>query len=288
MSTPVVNAHPDTDLKIVGQIVSAIGLLHVFPSETAVGEFLVPLLRGVPGCQSVRLCFRKLGRPLGGVPGEACPLCARGLDPRAEAGAYACGLVEPGKIRGYPLETAAGFYGHLLLAVESESRYVPYEPFIRNLGNALAMLLENRWQQAAMRANNDRLSLATRAVGMGIWEYDVVNNRLIWDDQMYRLYGITASEFGGAYEVWQKGVHPEDRQRGDEKIQQALRGEKDFETEFRVLWPDGSIHYLSANSIVERDAAGQARRMVGTNRDVTARKPIRIANGHPDGDNRRF
>ena len=136
----------------------------------------------------------------------------------------------------------------------------------------LSDITARKQAEAALQASSDRLTLATRAAGLGIWEYDVANNRLTWDDQMYRLYGITAVEFSGAYEAWQQGVHPEDRQRGDEEIQQALRGEKDFETEFRVLWPDGSTHYLSAHSIVERDAAGKARRMVGTNQDITARK----------------
>jgi len=154
---------------------------------------------------------------------------------------------------------------------EGTPRHDSRGKFLGYIGHCLD-ITERKQAAAALQASSDRLTLATRAAGLGIWEYDVANNRLTWDDQMYRLYGITAVEFSGAYEAWQQGVHPEDRQRGDEEIQQALRGEKDFETEFRVLWPDGSTHYLSAHSIVERDAAGKARRMVGTNQDITARK----------------
>ncbi|MEI7650344.1 MAG: PAS domain S-box protein, partial [Methanomicrobiales archaeon] len=69
---------------------------------------------------------------------------------------------------------------------------------------------------------SDRLSLAVQAGGVGIWDYDVVNNTLTWDDQMFALYGITREQFGGAYEVWQSGLHPDDRKRGDEEIQMAL------------------------------------------------------------------
>ena len=86
------------------------------------------------------------------------------------------------------------------------------------------------------------------------------------------LYGITRDQFGGAYEAWQAGLHPEDKQRGDEEIQLALRGEKDFDTEFRVLWPDGSTHHIRALATVQRDAAGKALRMVGTNWDLTEHK----------------
>jgi len=124
--------------------------------------------------------------------------------------------------------------------------------------------LEEELQQISAR-----LSLAVRAGGVGIWDYDVSHNNLIWDDQMFRLYGITAAQFSGAYEAWTAGVHPEDRERGDKEIQMAIRGEKEFDTEFRVLWPDGSTHYIRAMACALRNADGQGVRMIGTNWDIT-------------------
>jgi PAS domain S-box-containing protein len=133
-------------------------------------------------------------------------------------------------------------------------------------------ITERKSTEKELKNITDRLSLATRAGGVGIWDYDVVNNRLIWDDQMFRLYGITQDRFSGAYEAWQAGVHPEDRLRGDEEIQMALRGEKDFNTEFRVVWPDGSIHYIRSLATVQRDASGKPVHMLGTNWDITESK----------------
>jgi len=103
------SASPEVDLKIVGQIISALGVLHTFPSEAELVKFLVPLFKGVPGCQSASLCFRKIAHPLGDVQGRPCLYCAQGLDRRVESGPYLCGLVEPGKVRAYPLETPGGF-----------------------------------------------------------------------------------------------------------------------------------------------------------------------------------
>ena len=117
-----------------------------------------------------------------------------------------------------------------------------------------------------------RLELAAGAGGVGIWDYEVPNNKLIWDDQMFRLYGITAAQFSGAYEAWTAGVHPEDRERGDKEIQMAISGEKEFDTEFRVLWPDGSTHHIRAMACVQRNAAGEAERVIGTNWDITGLK----------------
>lgn len=121
----------------------------------------------------------------------------------------------------------------------------------------------------ALRQTADRLSLATQAGGVGIWDYYVVQDKLVWDDQMFRLYGIAPDQFSGAYEAWQAGLHPEDRQRGNEEIQRALSGEKEFNTEFRVVWPNGSIHNIRALAVVYRDASGKPLRIIGTNWDIT-------------------
>jgi signal transduction histidine kinase/ActR/RegA family two-component response regulator len=95
---------------------------------------------------------------------------------------------------------------------------------------------------------------------------------MVWDGQMFKLYGISRDRFLAAYEAWLAGVHPEDRPRADEQIQLALAGVRDFDTEFRVVWPDGSIRSIRGIGLVERDGAGNALRMVGTNWDITAEK----------------
>ena len=126
--------------------------------------------------------------------------------------------------------------------------------------------------ELALKNSEERLAIATRAGIIGIWDWDVVNNRLIWDDAMYRLHGINANDFSGAYEAWASAIHPEDRAQTEEASRAALRGEKDFNSEFRVVWPDGSIHYLKASSHTEFDEQGIALRMIGINYDQTEQK----------------
>jgi PAS domain S-box-containing protein len=126
--------------------------------------------------------------------------------------------------------------------------------------------------EVELKEVSDRLQLATRAGGVGTWEYRVADNKVTWDDQMFQLYGIARGQFGGAYEAWRAGVHPEDQARCDHEIQLALSGEKDFDTEFRVLWPDGTTRHIRGMATVQRDSAGQPVCMVGTNWDVTERK----------------
>jgi PAS domain S-box-containing protein len=133
-------------------------------------------------------------------------------------------------------------------------------------------ITERKLEEEKIEQTATLLSLATQAGGVGIWYYDPVNNKLAWDEQMFRLYGITGNKFSGAYEAWQEGVHPEDRQRGDEEIRLALSGEKEFNTEFRVLWPDGTIRNIRGLAIVQRDPAGRPLHMLGTNWDITVQK----------------
>ncbi|MDP8220641.1 MAG: PAS domain S-box protein [Candidatus Stygibacter frigidus] len=113
-----------------------------------------------------------------------------------------------------------------------------------------------------------RLTLAVESADIGIWEFDIKNNILIWDDRMYQLYGIAKFQFSSDYEAWEKGIHPEDIEAANQAVQQAIAGEKDFDTAFRVIWTDGSIHFLRAFALVIRES-GKASRMIGINYDIT-------------------
>ncbi|MBP9163936.1 MAG: PAS domain S-box protein [Leptospiraceae bacterium] len=117
-----------------------------------------------------------------------------------------------------------------------------------------------------------RLELATRAGGVGLWEYDIVNNRIVWDEQMYVLYGTTKEKFGGVYEAWQSGLHADDAENADAEMQMAISGKKEFDTEFRVVWSDGSIHHIRGLAKVLRDKAEKPLSIIGTNWDITEQK----------------
>lgn len=126
--------------------------------------------------------------------------------------------------------------------------------------------------QVLLQEMTQRLRLASDSAGLGIWDYDVVNNRLVWDDRMFELYGVQRSDFCGAYEAWQMGLHPDDRSRAETELQVAIDGGKEFHTEFRVLWPNGEIRHIEAHAVTLRDAAGRGIRMIGVNKDITEKK----------------
>jgi len=133
-------------------------------------------------------------------------------------------------------------------------------------------ITERKKTENELKEITTRLTLATKAGGVGVWDLDIVNNILVWDDQMFALYGIKKENFVNAYETWLTGLHPDDKIKGDEAIQKAIAGKKEFDIEFRVVWPDSSIHTIRALAIVERDSNGKALKLIGTNWDITAEK----------------
>lgn len=136
---------------------------------------------------------------------------------------------------------------------------------------------ENKQNELALEAMNQRMTLAADSARFGVWEWNLVTNELIWDDWMYRLYGITRNDFSGAYDAWENGLHPDDKARATAEIQLALEGTIDFNTEFRVLHPSGNVRYIKASGLVIRDDKGNAIRMIGVNYDITANKLAEIS-----------
>jgi PAS domain S-box-containing protein len=127
-------------------------------------------------------------------------------------------------------------------------------------------------QEEELQNLSARLTLAVKSAAIGIWDWDVVQNILTWDDRMYEMYGITSNQFTSAYEAWSNSLHPDDRIVSESALQQAIKGEKDFDPEFRVVHPDGTIRYIQGYAMAQHNAQGEVQRMVGINFDITDRK----------------
>jgi PAS domain S-box-containing protein len=133
-------------------------------------------------------------------------------------------------------------------------------------------ITERKHNEQELRKLSERLSLALSSGGFGIWEWDIVANTLVWDEGMYELYGVKSSDFSGAYDAWMQGMHPDDRAQAEAFSLRARRGETEYDTEFRVIHPDGSIHFIKAYALIQRNQQGEALRMIGINYDITKLK----------------
>jgi signal transduction histidine kinase/CBS domain-containing protein/ActR/RegA family two-component response regulator len=144
------------------------------------------------------------------------------------------------------------------------------------LGIVTSDSLQSQLTAAALQKLSERLSLSLKSGSAGCWEWDIRQDCYIWDERMYELYGQTrpldAAAQHWAYATWKKSIHPADRQELEKKIAQALMQVAEFAAEFRVIHPDGSIHFLKAHGLVQSDARARPCRMVGISFDITAAK----------------
>jgi len=137
-------------------------------------------------------------------------------------------------------------------------------------------ITERKLAENALRRTNERLALATRAAGMGIWEWGLAGNTMHWDEQMYRLYGLVPQEPDTCYRLWLSHIHAEDRERIEREFQAALANSDTVEAEFRIVRLDQEVRHMRAVAQVERDPAGNPTRMVGLNVDVTQSKAMEL------------
>jgi PAS domain S-box-containing protein len=124
---------------------------------------------------------------------------------------------------------------------------------------------------------NQRMALAADSAGIGIWDYNVQTQELKWDDWMFKLYGVAHSEFEGAYEAWEKGLHPDDREKTVAALQHALDTNSKFDTEFRIITPEGKTRYIKAAAFNKLDSTGKVLNMIGVNYDITERVENELA-----------
>jgi diguanylate cyclase (GGDEF)-like protein/PAS domain S-box-containing protein len=124
-------------------------------------------------------------------------------------------------------------------------------------------------EREALRQASERAALATESGQVGVWDWDIAVDTLVWDAPMFRLYGLCPSDGPLTYETWRRAVHPQDRAAAEQAVRAALDGTRGLDLEFRIVWPDASLHHIHATSRVSRDATGLAVRMVGLNWDVT-------------------
>ncbi|MBN1198766.1 MAG: PAS domain-containing protein [Bacteroidales bacterium] len=117
-----------------------------------------------------------------------------------------------------------------------------------------------------------KMKLAAESAGFGIWEWNVDSNELTWDDSMFSVYGIEKNEFTHHFEAWRSRVHPDDLKASIDALNKTIALGIDFDTEFRIIRPDGEIRYIKANAVVQRDMAGRVIRLTGINYDLTRLK----------------
>ncbi len=113
---------------------------------------------------------------------------------------------------------------------------------------------------------------ATHGVGIGVWQWNVREQALIWDDTMWEVYGLDPADYPSPREAWWSTVFPEDATRvNQEEAELMERGGGEISTMFRIRHPRKGVRYISSRCTIEYDEAGHPIRVIGINDDITER-----------------
>jgi PAS domain S-box-containing protein len=157
------------------------------------------------------------------------------------------------------------------LMADASPRFEPDGTFAGFIG-CCTDVTERREAETAQRLSEERLRLALEAGRMGTWDWNAVTNELQWDGSLEDIHGLARGTFDGRFETFVSVIHPEDREQTLATIQSVLPSAGQFSTEFRVVWPDGSVHWIAGLGRAYHDEQGQPARMVGIGLEVTERR----------------
>ena len=134
-----------------------------------------------------------------------------------------------------------------------------------------------RRAEAARRASEARLRFTLESAQIGEWELDLATGRMHRSAWHARCFGLTDAADEWTFETFLARIHPDDRDRVAADFRQALTAGTDMRTECRVVWPDASIHWISAHGSLQHDEGGRAIRMLGIVTDITAQQQAQAA-----------
>jgi PAS domain S-box-containing protein len=143
-------------------------------------------------------------------------------------------------------------------------------------------LRTSKWEveqlsQRLLQENVERLKTALTAARMGLWDWDMVTGAITWSPEHEQLFGLAPGTFDGRYETFDACLHPDGREGLNQAIAQALENHSAYQHEYRVVWADGSIHWLEGRGQAFYNEAGQPIRMTGTIMDIDAHKQAEAA-----------
>lgn len=132
---------------------------------------------------------------------------------------------------------------------------------------------ERRDAEEAAAVANEKIRLALKAGRMGTFEIDLDTGRVDCSPERLEIFGVDPGSFDGRLETLDRLIHPDDLARVRQRRDNALTSGS-YESEFRILRPDGAIRWLLSRAEVRRDPGGKARRVIGLSMDITARKVV--------------
>ena len=202
-----------------------------------------------------------------------------GLTPELPAESFPVHVIEGVHVLAMaPLRIQGTNSGAVTAGFRTPHRFTAEEKkMLQELAEMASIALDNTRLLETVSANEERLRIAHQVARIGTFEWDIQANVNTWSPELETMYGLQPGQFPETRGAWANLVHPEDRANALAALQRATETCEPVESEWRVTWPDGSVHWLFARFQLFLDSSGQPQRLAGVNLDITDRKRVEEA-----------
>ena len=144
-------------------------------------------------------------------------------------------------------------------------------PFLNEKGKPYKYV-SIRTDMTNLRISEERLHRSQEFANIGTWDWNILTGELFWSDKIWTLFGYNKETTDTTYDNFIEAIHPDDRQMVTDAVASCSEKGEDYNLEHRIVWPDGSTHWVHESGDTIRDENGKALRMLGVVRDITALK----------------
>ncbi|QLE57373.1 PAS domain S-box protein [Nostoc sp. TCL26-01] len=131
--------------------------------------------------------------------------------------------------------------------------------------------------QQLLEESAEQLRLAISATQMGLWNWNIQTGEIKWSPEHELVFGLAPGTFDGRYETFDARLHPQDREGLNQAVNRAIKKRSVYQHEYRIIWQDGSLHWVEGRGQAFYDTTGQPLRMMGTVIDISDRKQAEAA-----------
>lgn len=219
-------------------------------------------INGKPAAQHIG---RSVAEVIPAIEGQVTPVFRRIL----ETGEPVCDVVVRGRLPSDPN------HEHTWLA-----NYHPLRDDARVVSGIVGVVVdvtELMATHAELAAVKERLSDAQRVARVGSWEWDILNDRVWWSDELFHLVRKDKGGFTPSLDSFYELLHPEDRPAFRRQLEAVLQRAEPFVEEFRLVLDDGEVRTFHNSAVIERAADGMPARLIGTIQDITERRKAEAA-----------
>ena len=178
---------------------------------------------------------------------------------------------------GVPLKTPQGPIGVLVVQdYEDKDKYSEADvEFLTSVADQIALAIERKQAEDALRRSQERFELVTRATSDAIWDWNLETNDLWWNEGFQKLFGYSSEDVGGDVDSWKRRIHPDDVGRVATDLARHINsGKNNWVDEYRFRREDGTYAFVIDRGYVVHDTNGKPVRMLGSMMDVSERKEL--------------